>query len=262
MIEQYLTTDSLGRPTYVFEELGSTNSFLKENAALYPHGTAVIALEQSCGKGRGAHKWVSDRTMLSLSVLIKQDFISPVVTIAAAVAVRQAIAKLYNADAGIKWTNDILVENRKVCGILCESTVDVSDGKTEMSVICGIGVNVNTKAAFFEENHLPFASSLLELCNKEYPIEQVAAAVLSELEPLLNKERGDIAEIYKKSCITLGKRVSFPQNGEQKRAVATDISESGELICTDFMDKHGIYRVNAGEVHTDTIYGYDFSGWE
>lgn len=147
-----ISSNIAGCPLLTFDTLPSTNTYLKEHADELPDRTVVTADLQSCGKGRIGNTWLATRDMLPVSMLIKAPDNAHDLTVICAVAVCRAIERLSGIKAGIKWTNDIICSERKVCGILCESTLKSScDGAIYNNVICGMGLNVNQDADFLKK---------------------------------------------------------------------------------------------------------------
>lgn len=244
-----LNTNWLGKKFIELDEIGSTNTFLKENGADFPDGTVVTAKRQTNGRGRMGNIWTSDTDMLSMSLLLK-SLDNPInVTLMSAIAVCQAIENLYSIKASIKWTNDIIADNHKVCGILCESRINCA----KQEVICGIGVNVNAHEEFFKTRNLPYASSLHMLSGKEITVKTVGDEILNKLEPLLQMDFTELKNEYKSRCITLGRTIRAIINSKEVTAKAIDIDDDGKLICEN---ADGVFAINAGEVSVRGLYGY------
>jgi BirA family biotin operon repressor/biotin-[acetyl-CoA-carboxylase] ligase len=122
--------------------IASTNDFLREHYHSIPHGTVVVADTQTRGRGRFRRRWQSGRGGLWFSILLKQNHVGKtfLLTFAAAVSVVKAVRGL-GLPAVVKWPNDVLLSNRKVCGILTENIIKGSSVVT----IVGIGINVNNR---------------------------------------------------------------------------------------------------------------------
>ena len=159
------------RPAYrdcavlVERRVGSTNTQVKKLAADGAGGrTILLADEQTAGRGRMGRGFYSPaRTGVYMSLLLRPETDSaqlPIITVAAAAAVCEAIEALTGLETQVKWVNDVLVGGRKVCGILTEAVSDFESGRTE-SVIVGIGVNVKTPPALFPAELREIAGSLL-----------------------------------------------------------------------------------------------------
>ncbi|MDQ3920681.1 MAG: biotin--[acetyl-CoA-carboxylase] ligase [Acidobacteriota bacterium] len=139
-----MTTKTRLKPTVLrFDSLPSTNTEAARQAALgAPEGLCVVAREQTAGRGRRERSWVSPKDAgLYVSVLLRPTFAAqlwPLVTLAAALAVREALAEACGLAADIKWPNDLLAGGRKLCGILAET----AEGARGRAVILGVGVNL------------------------------------------------------------------------------------------------------------------------
>ena len=147
----------------LFDELDSTNTYLKKLArAGAEEGRIIIARRQSAGRGRLGRSFYSDAEGLYISVLIRPHMKAEgmvFVTAMAAVAMARAIERTVNADARIKWVNDIFVRGKKVCGILCESAFG-ADALSEYVVI-GAGVNIAEPFGGFPADISAVAGALL-----------------------------------------------------------------------------------------------------
>ena len=252
-----LETKYLGRNFLYFEEISSTNDFLKENAAAYPNGTACAAAFQLNGKGRLGRTWNDKKgSALTFSFLlhdIKPEKMSAL-PLVVGLGVSRAIEKLCGVRVDIKWSNDVLINSQKLCGILCESRIQ---GDKSFAIV-GIGVNLAYTRAELDELDLLYATSLLLATNKKFNEMDIAAAILNELEAMLEKYISEGLDVfrddYKKHCVTLGRDVLLVSGEEKTVAYATDISANGGLVC----DICGAMRtINAGDVSVRGLYGYN-----
>ena len=168
--------------------IDSTNRFLKKMSATQSldNFTVVVTENQLKGKGQRGAKWVSENGKnLTFSTLINHIDIHPrdiyLINIITAIALIETLEKYQLKDLHIKWPNDILSENKKICGILIENSIQ-SNGKIKS--IIGIGLNVNQKS--FE--NLPQASSLCLLKNKTFEKEQLLNSIIlrNEIKFFLN----------------------------------------------------------------------------
>ena len=202
----------------VLAETDSTNAVVAERArAGEPAGLVVVAESQTAGRGRLDRSWVSPpRAGLTFSVLLRPD---PTLlawqSLLGGVAVARAVREVAQVDAVLKWPNDVLVDGKKLCGLLAE--VPVSG-----AVVLGIGLNVTTRA-----DELPHdgATSL-----------QLVGAVTVDREPLLKAvlrhlarpaDRGD----YRALCSTIGRRVRLElPGGTAVEGVADDVDTGGRLV--------------------------------
>lgn len=252
-----LNTMWLGKNQKYFDELDSTNTYLKEHALELAHGTVVIARRQTQGRGRLGRVWRQNESgkNLALSVLLHGADTEKMaaVPLATGVAVATALKKLCGINLGLKWSNDVLFEDRKLCGILCESRITAD----KAFAVLGIGVNLSGVRKDFELLDLVYATSLELATGKSFDFFEAAAAICNELEPVLDDfgENGfaSIRERYKEYCVTLGKEVRVVCAGTERHGKALDIGADGSLIC----DISGeTVSVNAGEASVRGIYGY------
>ncbi|MDK2794712.1 MAG: BirA family transcriptional regulator, partial [Caldanaerobacter sp.] len=143
-IAPYLNTKFIGRNYIHKESLSSTNDMAKELAYKVPDGTVIVAEEQTKGRGRMGRSWFSEKSSCILTSVILKPQIRPENTVAltqvAALAVVKAIEEVCSVKTKIKWPNDIILNSKKVCGILTEmsSEIDVVN-----YIVIGIGINVN-----------------------------------------------------------------------------------------------------------------------
>lgn len=185
-LAQLLTTKSFGKPLHFFPSIDSTNTYAarlaREGAA---EGCVVIADEQTGGKGRLGRSWVSPPGVNLYMSLILRPAVStatvPQVGLLAAVAVADAIEDVCPLIPAIKWPNDILIDGKKVCGILAEMQTEAGLLK---AVVLGIGVNVNAPLSAFPEELRDKASSLFLLGGRAIDRSAFTAAVLTHLEKL------------------------------------------------------------------------------
>ncbi len=233
---------------FYLSETTSTNDWLKERCGELSDGDCVTAERQTMGRGRRGHAWDTAEGMLAMSVILKNppDFMT--LTARVGLAVCDAIEELYpDAKAFIKWSNDIIIENRKVCGILCESV------KKGEYVICGIGVNVSQSDDYFRTIGLPNAVSLKTATNTEVPKKALCEKIR---ERVIIRSRQTFCECYdeyKSRLINLGREVKLIRNNEEQLAKAVDISKNGCLICEN---ESGRFEVNSGEVSVRGKDGY------
>ena len=222
---------------YIYDTLNSTNIRAKqlalENA---PHGTVVIARQQTAGRGRLGRSFFSPREGIYISIIVRPDFDlakSVLVTSAAAVAVAESIESVCGIDAKIKWVNDIYADNKKVCGILTEGITDFETGQIE-SLIIGIGVNTTVKD--FPEELLEIAGSV----EGDYSKSALAASIITRTLDLMDSiESRDFISSYREKSLVIGKSVkvfkgvykSLPEEElEARPARVLDIDDNGCLV--------------------------------
>ena len=225
-----LKTNHIGNNIVYLEETDSTNSLAKRERNS-PCGTVFIAKRQTNGRGRSGRVWQSnDENALYMSILIKPD-IKPQdvssITLVFGLAVSNALCRY--ADVGIKWPNDIILDSKKLAGILCE--MSVNEDKIDY-VVCGVGVNINNSSFPDEINNV--ATSLKLQSGMDYEKIEIASEIIKEFDDLydefINKGLEDILISYKKKCITLQKDVKVIKDNIETDAFALDITPHGGLL--------------------------------
>ncbi len=245
-----LNTREIGHALHWLSEVGSTNDVARkladEGAA---HGEVVLAESQTGGRGRRGRSWSSPSGVnVYLSVVLRPELPparAPELTLLAAVAVCEAIRGAGVA-AVIKWPNDVLVEDRKLAGILTELAADPDRVQW---VVLGIGVNVNAEATDFPEELRAIATSLATERREQVPRVLFTAALLSRLEEWLDRHAAlgfePVREAWRSMSSTLGRRVRVVAPGRELTGVAEDVDAGGALLVRT---AHGLERVLAGDV--------------
>lgn len=230
------------------EEVGSTNTWLKERCERLCDGDAVTALRQTDGRGRIGHTWLDSEGMLPLSVLLKAPPEIETLTLRISIAVCRTLEPIVGESLSIKWTNDIILREHKLCGILCES-VAKCDG---LNVICGIGVNLSQPEEYFSAAGIPHGGSVKSLVGAECDRLSLARQLAKAVREYSEKSFADVREEYTRRCITLGREVRLV-GASERICFAEGIAENGCLICTD---ESGCFEVNSGEVSVRGLLGY------
>ena len=239
-----------GDQIQVFKTLDSTNQLAKKMAIDgASHGTVVIADEQTKGRGRLGRSFYSPKgTGIYLSIILKTDNFADIgilVTTAASVAVCRALSKIYGVEAGIKWVNDIYLNNRKLCGILTEAITNF-ETRTIDSIVIGIGLNFKTKD--FPQDLSQTATSLFDSGEEiKDTRNRLAAAIIDEVLDLcedLNSEKF-ISE-YKERSMVIGRDISVYRGNDQFEARAIDIDKQGGLVVKK--EDGSIEVINSGEI--------------
>lgn len=251
-----LTTTYIGRSWLPLESVGSTNDYCKTNAPKLAHGTVVTTGNQTAGKGRLGRRWEDTAEKgLAMSVLLHDWPVEQLglLPLLAGMAVCEGLGALCGVDCRIKWSNDVLVDSKKLCGILCESRISGDDA----FAVIGIGVNLAHSQQDWDRLGLVYAASLFSVTGKKPAAEETASALCNALELQLELFRKEgfpsLRERYKQLCVTLNKPVRVLWQGEERRGVAVDVDETGALLC----DIDGqLCAVNAGEASVRGIYGY------
>ena len=243
------------------EETGSTNDLLKEMARKgAPHGTVVIADRQTGGHGRMGRSFLSPGGVGIYCSMLLRPRCSPGelmhLTCATAVAMCEAVEKATGFRPGIKWTNDLVFQRRKLGGILTELGLSAK-GSADYAII-GIGINCCQQEADFSPEIRDIAGSLSMVTGTEIDRSAVAAAMMEALfrmDQILLAEKAEILNRYRKDCITVGQEISLLRVGEEVRhGRAVDVDQEGALV-VEFSDGHR-EAVNSGEVSIRGMYGY------
>jgi len=241
-IESSIRSRVLGRAVAYFDTVDSTNTIAYELAKDGAReGTIVVAEFQKKGKGRLAREWVSPRYKgIYASIILRPDltpFEAPKLTLITAVSVAQAIRAVTGVAASIKWPNDILVNNKKIAGILTEMEAEQDSVKF---IILGIGVNVNTKKSDLPKG----ASSLLEESEAKIPRIELLKSILESIEVNYKAYKRDgftnIKREWRDLSATLGKRVRASCMHRTIEGEAVDIDPDGALrirLDTGFYEK-------------------------
>jgi BirA family biotin operon repressor/biotin-[acetyl-CoA-carboxylase] ligase len=243
------------RKIFYLKKVDSTQNFAK-NLILkgYGEGTIVIAATQSSGRGRLDRNWISPKGGIYISYVLKPHInrkYFPLINLACGIAVAKAINLATGLEAKLKWPNDVLIADKKVCGILTETVQTFND----LFVIAGIGINVNVDVSFFPKNMQNATTSLKWELKKNISKMNLIRVLLDELEKsyiLLNQEGRyeAILSEWKKLTNTLGVRVQVKFQQEVTEGLASDIDETGALIVK--LDDGSMRKILAGDVSIQT----------
>jgi BirA family biotin operon repressor/biotin-[acetyl-CoA-carboxylase] ligase len=246
-----LSTHDLGQVLHCYDVLPSTNDLAKQLAEEGGgHGEVVIAESQTAGRGRRGRAWVSPpQKSLYLSVIIRPDLPpqrASEMTLVASVALCEAVRHA-GVNAVIKWPNDVLVDGRKLAGILVEMAAEMD--RVQWLVI-GMGVNLNLATGDLPEDLRDIATSVAAERGEPVPRALFTAALLGGLEEWLDRHSaegfGAVREAWRSLSGTLGREVRVSLGDGEVTGVAEDIDESGALLVRG---ASGLTRVVAGEVH-------------
>ena len=234
-----------------YETVISTNKIAMEMADIQ-EGTVVIGGEQRKGRGRLDRNWHSPKSGLWFSIILKPDKNkldkAAVLTLIGALSVYEAISNL-NINADLKWPNDILYKNKKLCGILSQFK---SKGNKVDRVVVGIGVNVNQKV--FPKELADTSTSLRlikgEKINKETFLADILNIFGLYYEKFENNEINDIINKWKSNMSMLHKVISFITSNKNKyKGEVVDITDKGELVVEK--DNGIVEKFIAGDVSID-----------
>ena len=258
-IKSLLHTDWVAKEVLYFDTIDSTNTKAQELAEKgYPSGTLVVADKQESGKGRRGRSWVSPSGIgIFMTLMIKPD-INPnnasMLTLVAALAVAKAITSVTGEEAMIKWPNDIVVNGKKVCGILTEMNAQFDYIN---HIVVGIGINVHNES--FPDEISQMASSLMiEAGGKRFHRAQIIAETMSYFEQyydtfLKTQDLSALVREYDKLLVNRNKSVRVLDPKEPFDGKAMGITPKGELIVDTWESRK---LVSSGEVSVRGIYGY------
>jgi len=220
----YLSDVGYANKIYIYESLGSTNTTLKEMAETgHGHGTVVISDSQTSGRGRYGRSFYSPSGGLYISFLLRRESLKlpeiTMITALAAVMVCRAVKKVIGKESLIKWVNDILLDDKKVCGILTETVND--------SIVLGIGINISAE---FPDNLNKVAASISPGADASVRNRIAAELINVFLSPDTDFNNDEIYKEYKKRLTLLGKKIVVSQADTQYEAVALDIDKTYRLI--------------------------------
>ena len=258
-IKSLMHTDWVAKEVLYFDTIDSTTIKAQELAEKgYPSGTLVVADKQESGKGRRGRSWVSPSgTGIFMTLMIKPD-INPnnasMLTLVAALAVAKAITSVTGEEAMIKWPNDIVVNGKKVCGILTEMNAQFDYIN---HIVVGIGINVHNES--FPEEISQMASSLMiEAGGKRFHRAQIIAETMSYFEQyydtfLKTQDLSALVREYDELLVNRNKSVRVLDPKEPFDGKAMGITPKGELIVDTWESRK---LVSSGEVSVRGIYGY------
>jgi BirA family transcriptional regulator, biotin operon repressor / biotin---[acetyl-CoA-carboxylase] ligase len=259
-----LRTQRLGRTLRLFDEVDSTNLVATEMAQRgADHGTVVVAERQTAGKGRLGRSWFSPAGEgLYCSILLRSEYSRSLpdrltwIPLISAMATARAIDQTTGLAVRLKWPNDVLLGERKVGGLLCESGGRASGPSHAVGhpgyVIVGIGLNVNIET--FPEDLRDVATSLAIAAGRPVDRTRLLTALLNELEmtieSLSTASDLDLVRSYTAVCATLGRRVKLELAGnESLTGWAQAIGPDGSLrVIRDGPQADSMVAVRAGEV--------------
>ncbi|KLU67212.1 bifunctional ligase/repressor BirA [Desulfosporosinus acididurans] len=258
VIEQMVETKSFGHVLSIEDKLKSTNAKARELAREGGiHGQVVIAKSQYAGRGRMQREWQSPLGGLWMSVIIRPNLTlanASKLTLAASVAIVDAIEELYQLRVGIKWPNDLLYNGQKIAGILGEV---VGEWNRVQTLILGIGINANFSSE--KLGSILTAATLKEILGYEVDLNRLAATILEYLEKQVTALEENLFEDLRSNwmarAVGLGEEVRVLRGEEVFRGVFKGISQDGELLLST---EQGEERFSAGEVRLRSKQGSYF----
>ena len=265
-IASNLGTEIIGKKVLYFESIDSTNNYAKKIALEgAEEGLAIVAGSQSDGRGRLGRKWDSPSGAGIYLSIILRPVLPPEevqgITLAASVAVARGIERITGIRPGIKWPNDVLLDDKKVCGILTEMNSEI---ERVNFIVLGIGINYNRQQGEFPAELAGKATSLSAYAGergmdiKPPSRLELVRAVLQELDKVYglikNNRTKEILDKWKEYAVTLGREVRIISGITEYTAVAEDITVDGKLIvrCSD----GNVKLIQSGEVILRGVSGY------
>lgn len=254
-----VTTEWAGTRVSYRRVTESTNEDAKDFAEEgREHGFLVVADEQTGGKGRRGRAWNSPAgTSISFSLLLRPDFEpnkASMLTLVMAVAVAEVLSKLTELDVKIKWPNDILINKKKVCGILTEMDAEMD---YIHNVIIGVGINVNNNS--FPEEIADIATSVCVEKGEKVSRADIILGIMDYFEFYYGEfvKNGDLSvfvDLYDSYLINRNEKVKVLDPKGEYTGTANGINDYGELIVQK--DNGDFARVSSGEVSVRGVYGY------
>lgn len=259
-IKDFLNTEHIGKNIIYYNSIGSTNSKAKELAESgQEHGTVIISEEQTLGRGRLGRNFLSPKHKgIWMSIILRPDIITENVskiTLLGAAAVQKAIMNM-GIKTSIKWPNDIVLNNKKVCGILTEMSGEIEHINY---LIMGIGINVNLEKEDIPIDLKDVATSIKIESGKYMERKLLLANILNIFEELYidfvkDDNIKETLEICRKNSVLIGKEIQLINRGKVRVAKAIDISDKGELVVEN--QEGNLEYIVSGEVSIRGIYGY------
>ena len=251
-------TKWIGKDTLCYETIDSTNAQAKRLAeAGYGDGTLIVADHQEAGRGRRGRSWETPAgTNIAMSLLLKPE-INPnnasMITLVAALAVSKAITQITGEPAPIKWPNDIVMNGKKVCGILTEMSAQFDYVN---HIVVGIGINVNIESC--PEGIAETATSLRIETGKQISRAELIEAVWEQFETvyevyLQTQDLRNLVKEYDARLINMHRNVKVLDPKEPFEGRAMGITPRGELMVDTWESRK---LVSSGEVSVRGIYGY------
>lgn len=257
-LESIHATEWAGCEIYYFDSIDSTNTKAKELAEEgHPSGTLVVADRQTAGKGRRGRSWESPTGIGIFMTLMLKPEINPnnasMLTLVAAMATTRAIRRVTGVPAMIKWPNDIVMNGKKVCGILTEMSAQFDYIN---HIVIGIGINVHNED--FPEEIAKTASSLYLESGQHIHRASLIEAFLEEFEDvyaeyLKTEDMEGLQKEYDAMLVNRGRQVRVLDPKEPFEGKAMGITKKGELIVDTWESRK---LVSSGEVSVRGIYGY------
>ncbi len=237
IVEKGLKTSFVGRNIYYYQSIDSTSSLAKRLAQEgAPEGSLVIAEEQFGGRGRRGRRWISPKgASILATVILRPDILPhevPRLTILGALSIADSIRQVTGMESELRWPNEVLLNNKRVGGILTEFDAELDKVNSAM---IGMGINVNFDPAEFPELANETTSLSVEVGGKVSRVE-LLQVLLEQIEDNYNLLRGgnfhQIVGRWNSHCWGLGKRVQVISGDTRKIGILRGTDDSGCLVMT------------------------------
>ena len=258
-IQEKLHTTVMGKNLICYKETGSTNNDAKRMAEEgAPHGTMIVADMQTGGRGRRGREWKSaPGESIAMTLLLRPEILpenASMLTLVGAMALTDAIDSLTTSSCRIKWPNDIVLNEKKLCGILTEMSTEVD---YIQYVVIGIGVNANQTE--FPEEIREIATSIYLEEGKKINRAAIVAKYLEEFEKYYDifqktQDMSGLIDQYNQILVNRDRTVRVLDPKGEFTGTALGIDERGELLVQT--DDGAVVKVYAGEVSVRGLYGY------
>jgi BirA family transcriptional regulator, biotin operon repressor / biotin---[acetyl-CoA-carboxylase] ligase len=246
ILEKSFTSSLIGKQVYHFKSVASTmtigRKLAKEGAT---EGTIVIADTQTSGRGRLNRIWLSPENNLYMSIILRPSLSDlPKLIMLASVGVVEAIKQVSGLDASIKWPNDVLINGKKICGILIEN--EIVHNAVNFSVI-GIGLNIDLDSKGCTEI-ASIATSLRQESNRAFSKIEVITALLAEIEKqyLSSKSSMSVYLRWRDYMNIIGKSIRIKSGQDIVQGIVEDVNDSGSLILR--LGDGGLQEIFSGDV--------------
>ena len=238
-----------------FDTIDSTNTRAKQMILEgAPHGTVLIADHQTGGRGRMGRSFHSPQGVgVYMSVILRPQCTASQLmhlTCATAVAACDAVEAATGMRPGIKWTNDLVCDQRKIAGILTELMTVGS----EVCAVVGIGINCCQNEMDFSDDIRSFAGSLAMVTGKPIDRAVVASALIQAISAMDLTKKEEMMQTYRGDCITIGKDVSLLRADEIRHGHAVSVDDDGGLVVR--FTNGSTETVQSGEISVRGMYGY------
>lgn len=245
-ISQGLKTRCIGKKLMVFPVLTSTMDVARQEAIHgAPEGTAIVAERQTAGRGRLKRTWYTTEGNIAVSIIIypPKEYLQSLIMLGS-LAVVNAIRNTTGLECRLKWPNDVLIHDKKVCGILIETKTQTD--RLDYAIF-GIGINVNMKTAEYPELRYQ-ATSLSEESDNPVSRTRLLRQLFTEMERLyLGMLSGkSLYDDWKRNMSTIGKAVCIQSSDNSLDGIAESVSEDGSLLLR--LDDGTPKRITIGDV--------------